>query len=437
MISSAARIVAALSCAVFVVTPLLAHAGGTRPRKTPLIRRPRPDAWLAGTRGVIEEHVHVRRGDSLGKLLVARGVGHAEAVRWLAATDGVYDLRRIRPRRGVSLRFDRATRALEAIRYEIDDRVLLVLEKLDDGTIRARRAELPYFTEVKGIATSIARGLKEDAAESGIPAPVVSELADIFGWELDVENDLHPGDEIRVIYENIWQTGAAWAEPGKVLGAEIVTAGHPVTAVFFEDADGRGAYYRPNGDPLSRDLLRYPLEFTEITSEFSLLRRHPILHVRRPHLGVDFAAPVGTPVRAVADGTVSYAGWASQLGRCVKIDHPNALSSTYGHLVRLAPEIASGAPVERGQVIGYVGATGLATGPHLHFAMHRDGAYVDPLALTAETDAPLADPDRRVFDRVQLAVTRQLAALPRSVSPLTVSTSEFDRGGPIRTVRPE
>ncbi len=304
--------------------------------------------------------------------------------------------------------------------------MLLVLEKGPDGTVRAQRTALPYFTEVKGIATSIERGLREDAADAGVPPRVVSELADIFGWDLDVESDLHPGDEVRVLYENIWQTGAAHAEAGNVIGAEIVTNGRPMTAVFFEDADGRGAYYRPDGQPLSRELLRYPLEFTEITSEFSLLRRHPILHVSRPHLGVDFAAPVGTPVRAVADGTVTYAGWAQRLGRCVKIDHANALSSTYGHLVRVAAGIESGTAVERGQVIGYVGATGLATGPHLHFAMHRDGEYVDPLSVTANADAPIADPDRHFFDRVQQNVTRQLAALPRTASPLTVSFSEFD-----------
>jgi murein DD-endopeptidase MepM/ murein hydrolase activator NlpD len=286
---------------------------------------------------------------------------------------------------------------------------------------------------VKGIATTITRGLKEDAGDSGIPPRVVSELADIFGWELDVESDLRPGDEVRVLYENIWQTGAAWAEPGNVLGAEIVRKTGPITAIFFEDADGKGAYYRPSGDPISRSLLRYPLEFTEITSDFSLLRRHPILRVRRPHFGVDFAAPVGTPVRAVADGTVTVAGWASGLGRCVKIDHPNALASTYGHLVRIAAGIAAGTAVERGQVIGYVGATGLATGPHLHFALHRNGEYVDPLAVTAEAEQGIADTERRTFDRLQLAITKQLDTLTQSLSPLTVSTSEFDtRSNPIR-----
>jgi murein DD-endopeptidase MepM/ murein hydrolase activator NlpD len=260
--------------------------------------------------------------------------------------------------------------------------------------------------------------------ESGVPPRVVSELADIFGWEVDLESDLRPGDEFRILYENIWEAGGARAESGSVLGAEIVTRGRPVTAIFFEDAEGRGGYYRPSGDALSREFLRYPLEFTEITSEFSLLRRHPILRRNRPHLGVDFAAPRGTPVRAVASGTVAYSGWARQLGRCVRIGHVGALESSYGHLARIAPGISPGTAVARGQVIGYVGATGLATGPHLHFALTRDGEYVDPLARMAARQPDVPEDARRAFERVRSVVTRQLAMLPPTSNPLTVSLSD-------------
>ena len=430
MLVSASRIALALLCTAVFVPP--AFAGKRRVGRTKPSVRPAPDVDLRGSRGTIDDHVHVRRGDNLGRLLAARGVGKSEAAPWLAAAARVFDLRQIHPRRGVTLRFDRATRALEAVRYEIDDHVSLVLEKAADGAVRAVRTGLPYFTEVKGIATSIARGLKEDAAEAAVPPRIVSQLADIFGWDMDVESDLHPGDEVRVLYENLWQTGAARAEAGNVLGAEVVSRGRIITAVFFEDADGHGGYYRPDGEPLSRQLLRYPLEFTEITSEFSLLRRHPVLRIARPHLGVDFAAPVGTPVRAVATGRVTFAGWMPGIGRCVKIDHANALASTYGHLARLASAIAPGTTVERGQVIGYVGATGLATGPHLHFAIHRDGEYVAPLSVTAAAEPPIADGDRRSFERVQQNVTRELASVPKSTSPLTVSFSDLDTRSDLR-----
>jgi len=398
-------------------------AGASRRRRPAhAAKRARALPTAHGQRGSSEEHVHLRRGDTLAHVLAARGVGPTEARSWIEAAARVYDLRRLRPRRGLTFRFDRATHALEAIHYEMDDHSLLVVERTPDG-IRAERASLPYFVEVKGVAGRIERGLREDAAASDVPARVVSALADIFGWELDLENDLRPGDEFRVLYENTWQAGAARPEAGNVLGAEIVTGGQSLTAVFYEDADGNGGYYRPTGDPLSREILRYPVEFTEITSEFALMRRHPILHRLRPHLGVDLAAPRGTPVRAVASGTVREAGRAHQLGRCVRIEHAETLTSVYGHLARIAEGIHEGTAVERGQVIGYVGSSGLSTGPHLHFGMERGGEYVDPLALTASAAVALPDAARRPFERAQSAISRQLAALQHGEPPLTVSLS--------------
>jgi murein DD-endopeptidase MepM/ murein hydrolase activator NlpD len=373
-----------------------------------------------GSRGVAEEHVHVRRGDTLDRLLAARGVGAREARPWIDAAAGVFDLRHLRPRQGLTLLFDRATRRLEAIHYEMDDRSLLVLEA-SAGGIRARCATLPYFIEVKGAAGRIEHGLRDDATARGVPAPVVSELADIFGWDLDLETGLRPGDEFRVLYENAWQAGAAVPEAGNVLGAEIVAGGKPMTAIFFEDADGNGGYYAPSGEPLSREFLRYPVDFIEITSEFSPLRRHPILALSRPHRGVDLAAPAGTPVRAVASGMVEEAGPARELGRCVRIQHAGDLASTYGHLSRIAPGVRQGAAVTRGQVIGYVGSTGLSTGPHLHFSLERAGEYVDPLRFAGGSVSRVPDAAHRLFDRVRTAVTRQLTALQRTSRPQTVS----------------
>jgi murein DD-endopeptidase MepM/ murein hydrolase activator NlpD len=368
-------------------------------------------------------HVHVRKGDTLSTLLAANGVGATEARAWLVAAAPVYDLQRLHPRRGLTLRFDRATRELEALHYDIDDRSLLVVERTAEG-IHATRTGLPYFTEVKGTAGRIEHGLREDVIDAGAPPGVVSQLADIFGWELDLEHDLQPGDEFRVLYESTWQAGERRPEPGTVLGAEIIAAHRSVTGIFFEDADGRGGYYGPGGEALGRDFLRYPVEFTEITSEFTLQRRHPIFHLIRPHLGVDFAAPPGTPVRAVANGMVTFAGWAHQLGRCVRLDHLGTLSSAYGHLSRIAAAVRQGTTVTQGQVIGYVGSTGVATGPHLHFALYRDGQYVDPLAQIAAARPRVPEEERRAFERVEVAVEQRLAALPLAGSPPTVSRSD-------------
>jgi murein DD-endopeptidase MepM/ murein hydrolase activator NlpD len=428
-VPTSTRRLVALACVVAVLYPVVSRAGTTSRKKAKPARRPvsavpevkRPDALpTRGSRGTVEEHVHLRLGDTLGRLLTARGLGPGEAGAWLRAAANVYDLRAIRPRHGLTLRFDRATRALEGIRYEIDDRSLLVLERTATG-ITAERAGLPYFIEVKGVAGRIERSFQEDAARAGLPQSVVSELADIFGWELDLAGDLRRGDDFRVLYENIWQAGGLRPETGKVLAASISSRGRAVAAVLFEDADGRGGYFRPSGDPVSREFLRYPVEFTEITSQFSGSRRHPLLKIVRPHLGVDFAAPTGTPVRAVAGGTVVTRGRYGQLGQTVRIEHSDGLTSTYGHLSRIAGRLEEGDAVERGQVIGYVGASGLATGPHLHFAIERGGEYVDPIALTGAAGGGVPERARRSFDRVSRTVMRELAGLPVAGGPLTVS----------------
>jgi murein DD-endopeptidase MepM/ murein hydrolase activator NlpD len=412
----------ALACAAALAAPGAAHAGRRRASHRRPSASPTAPAPAHGTRGTTDEHVHLRRGDTLESVLLAHGVGSGEAQPWITAAAKVYDLRRLRPRRGLTLRFDRATRTLEAIHCELDDRSLLVLEQTPDG-IHAERSGLPYFIEVKGVAGRVDHGLREAVEAAGVPGRIVSQLADIFGWEVDLENGLHAGDEFRVLYENSWEAGGRHPDSGNVLGAEISSGGRRLTAVFFEDADGNGGYYAPTGEPLSRDFLRYPVEFTEITSEFTPLRYHPILGRSRPHLGVDFAAPVGTPVRAVAAGSVSDAGWSGQLGRCIRIAHESGLTSLYGHLSRLADSVRVGASVERGQVIGYVGASGLATGPHLHFAMERDGEYVDPMSRTASAVGRLTVAARPAFERLQHAVMQQLAALPTTAHPLTVSLS--------------
>ena len=376
----------------------------------------------SGARGSVDEHIHVRKGDTVENILAARGIGMSEAREWIAATADVFDLTKIRPLHGLTLRFDRETHTLESLRYEVDRRKLLVAEQAGDD-ISARLEDLPYFVEVKGIAGRIDRGLREDTVAAGVPARIAADIADILGWDVDVDKDLRPGDEFRVIYENIWQVGMGSAQAGKVLATELVVRGKKHTAVLFENEDGEGGYYRPGGESVSRTFLRYPVEYTEITSQFSMDRFHPILGQRRPHWGVDLAAPYGTPVRAAAHGTVSVSGWESGLGKTVRIDHAGGVASTYGHLSTMAPAIVPGAEVERGQVIGYVGSTGLSTGSHLHYELTRNGDHVDPLEFTCDREPGIGVGLTRQFERARKEVVRQLASIPRTGAPTSLSLS--------------
>jgi murein DD-endopeptidase MepM/ murein hydrolase activator NlpD len=354
-------------------------------------------------------HVHLERGDTLVGVLGKHGVDVAEAHAWATAAADAYNVRHMRPGQGLSLRFKALSRQLIEIRYEIDGRSLLVVERTPDG-LAGRREVLPYVTETRGIGGEITHGLWQDVVDAGAPPEVAAQLVDILGGDIDFSR-LQPGDEFRVLYENIWIVGAKEGMAGKVVGAQFTSGGTEVTAVLFEDADGRGGYYRPDGQAVGRHFLRYPLEFSRISSTFTHRRFHPVLQRYRPHLGIDFAAPRGTPVRATADGRVTTAGWLSGLGRTVRIDHRDGLRSTYGHLNGIASRVKHGVSVKRGQVIGYVGSTGLATGPHLHYAMQRKNTYVNPLSLRGMSADPVSPGSRRGFMRVRDTVTVQLARL--------------------------
>jgi murein DD-endopeptidase MepM/ murein hydrolase activator NlpD len=370
---------------------------------------------------LVDEHIHLAKGDTLVALLAERGLSTPEAYAWSKAAATAYDVRLMRPRRGLTLRFEAESRKLRAIRYEIDDRTLLVVESAEGG-LEARREDLPYVTEVRGVAGTIEQGLWQDVTDAGAPDEVAAALSEVFGWEFDLEQLQH-GDHFRVLYENIWQVGAKTPSIGKILAASLESGGKSVTALLHEDEDGHGGYYTADGRALGRYFLRYPVEFTKISSVFSARRFHPILRRSRPHLGVDFAAPRGTPVHAVADGTVIDAGWEGGFGRTVRIEHADGYRTTYGHLSRIGSNLRDGRTVRRGQVIGYVGSTGLSTGNHLHYGVERDGQHVDPLALKSLGTSTIPTDERQVFERMRRRVTQQLALLEADGGAVVVSQS--------------
>lgn len=213
-------------------------------------------------------------------------------------------------------------------------------------------------------------------------------LADIFGWDIDFVLDVRPGDAFVVTYQEIWRDGA-WVKDGPIEAAEFVNQGRAYRAVRYTDPDGGSHYYTPDGRSLHKAFLRAPVEFTRVSSRFNSARFHPILNRIRAHKGVDYAAPIGTPVRAAGDGRIRFAGWKGGYGNVVEIEHSRSIVTVYGHLSRFAHGTHAGTHVTQGTVIAYVGMTGLATGPHLHYEYRVNGVFKNPQTVGLPAAEPI------------------------------------------------
>lgn len=374
-----------------------------------------------------ESVVTIRSGDTFLSLLARNGVPKGEALTWYRSSRKVFNLARLSPGRGLTLSFDDAGR-LTGLEYEIDRTRLFLAERGEDGRVVARLGEVPSTTEVRGVAGTIGSNITADCLAAGVPSRVVRQMAGIFESEVDFRH-LRKGDAFRVLYEvKIAPDGGEISGASQVLAAEVETRGKAHTALRAEAPDGGKTYVDLQGLELQRarasSQLRYPVEFTRISSRFSSSRLHPKTRRRRPHLGVDFAAPHGTPVRAVADGQIEFAKWYGQMGRTIRIDHGRNLryDSMYGHLTRYARGIGPGTRVHRGDVIGYVGSTGLATGPHLHFSLVEGKRYVDPLKALKQVQ--YKKPTRVSGDRFEKRKTLLVSAL-----------GALDESGPVHLTR--
>jgi murein DD-endopeptidase MepM/ murein hydrolase activator NlpD len=372
---------------------------------------------------VADDAVQMRQlvapGESFASILRQRGLSSAEVQAWEQAAASVYDLGDIQPRHAFLFTFAAGQGGLSGCEYEIDKYALLSMRLLH-GQIQARLKAMPRLAAVRGVAGRVEASLSTSAKLAGIPARMVSELADVFGWDVDLQSDVRPGDQFRLVYAEL-RDDEGGARPGDILAAEITSGGRTLTAIRLENERGESEYYDPDGRALGRRFLKYPLDFSVITSQFSDSRLHPVLKRRAPHLGVDFAAPRGTPVRAVASGVVTFAGYSGGYGNQVAIDHQAPYGSSYSHLQRIARGVRSGAEVRKGQVIGYVGRSGLATGPHLHFMLFRDGVYVDPLTVKLPADEELSGARRARFTIMRKELLERLAGLGRGLELPTLS----------------
>lgn len=302
----------------------------------------------------------------------------------VSATKPVMDLGRLTSGTRFKLTYDGSVLSRIDFRFSAVDKLEL---KNQGGAWVANRIVEKVDTRVmsfKGIVTS---SLWESAEVANMDPYLVVQLAEIFGWQIDFAREVRLNDRWRLTVEQKYVHGepVGW---GNILAAEYENAGQVYSALYFETVAGVGGYYSADGASLRRMFLKSPIQYGRITSRFNRRRFHPVLKVARPHLGVDYGAPTGTPIRAVGGGTVTMAAWHGGGGRTVKISHNASYKTSYLHMSRFGAGIRSGARVQQGQIIGYVGSSGLSTGPHLHFEFWANGRVVDPLGQKF----PSADP---------------------------------------------
>jgi murein DD-endopeptidase MepM/ murein hydrolase activator NlpD len=328
----------------------------------------------------IKEFNHeLSHGETLSEVLSATGLGAGEVDRWVRAMQTVYNSNRVYAGQELRLTIDMPDRVLKRLQLDAGRDARVTVEA-DGDRVLARKEDIIYERSLRVVDARIDNSLYVSAIEEQIPDRIISEMAEILGWEIEFGRDLRPGASFRAIYERLTRVDNAETLAGRVLAVEVSNRGELYEGFYYEvGEDGNGKYYDRNGESLGRTFLRFPVSYSRISSPYSTARYHPVLKRRIPHYGVDFAAPTGTPVRAVADGRVLKSGWYGGNGRFVKIRHDSVYESGYAHLSRIASSVTANSTVKKGQVIGYVGSTGLATGPHLHFAMYQRGKYIDPM----------------------------------------------------------
>jgi murein DD-endopeptidase MepM/ murein hydrolase activator NlpD len=277
----------------------------------------------------------------------------------------------------------------------------------DQAGFAANVTENPVQTHIRTASATIDSSLFQAAESAQISDLVALKLANMFAWDIDFVLDIRDGDRFTAVYEQIYQDGK-YLRDGDVLAAEFVNDGKVYRAVRFVDENGSVGYYAPDGKPMRKAFLRAPVEFTRVSSVFNPHRLHPILNLIRGHMGTDYAAPIGTPVHAAGDGRVAFEGVRGGYGNAILLSHTNEIQTLYGHMSRFARDIHVGSHVQQGEVIGYVGMTGLATGPHLHYEYLMNGVHKDPQTVKL----PGADPlSADAMGRFHIQTARWLDAL--------------------------
>jgi murein DD-endopeptidase MepM/ murein hydrolase activator NlpD len=352
-----------------------------------------PTAPAEASLGFSTIDVVVRRNDTMDRLFrqLELNLGDLASLRALPDLRGQVDM--LKP--GELLRFKHRDGELVGLERKLSDSETLQVTR-DEKGFSTNVLENPLEVHTRSASATIDSSLFLAANGAGLTDRVAFDLAEIFQYDIDFVLDIQSGDRFTVVYEEIFQDGAP-LRIGNILAAKFVNNGREYRAVRYVDSQGRGQYYSPDGKSLRKAFMRAPVQFSHIASRFNLARRHPILNRIRAHKGVDYAAHTGTPVRAAGDGRVKFVGRQGGYGNVIELEHGSGVVTVYGHLSRFAANLRRGQKVDMAQVIGYVGMTGLATGPHLHYEYRVRGAHKNPQTVPLPDAEPIPATERERF----------------------------------------
>jgi murein DD-endopeptidase MepM/ murein hydrolase activator NlpD len=409
-----------LAVAVALVAGTAVLAGRSREPAVPVARP------IVVRRAFVEVADTVRRNETLSEVFARQQIVGGDLLRVLDALDGL-NPRRIRADKIFEFRYAVGDEVPEWIRVRMNDSTFLTASRGPAGWAGAREAiAWTIGTErvVGEVRSSLYQTVDDLIPDSVMPAiergKLIDDLADgVYAWQIDFTRDLRPGDEFVVIYERL-VSSLGEVKYGRVLAANVETARHENPAYVLSDQDGRNAYYDHEGRSLRRAFKMYPVKFRRISSGFSRSRRHPVLHTTRAHLGTDFAADPGTPIYATADGTVIRAGRWGGYGIMVALRHPRGIETRYAHMQGLAKGIRSGTRVRQDELIGFVGMTGVANGPHVHYEFLKNGRHINPRRADLGDGEPVPSARRAEFDAVRAGFDRLLGR------PASQATAKVD-----------
>jgi len=347
----------------------------------------------------------VGRGDSLAAIFKRNDLDAAELHAIMQLGGETKQLRNLMPGQSFHIQVDEDN-SVQALQYNINKLETLDIQRDGDDFIASYHHK-NVETRLSHASAVIKSSLFEAGQEAGLSDQMIMELAHVFGWDIDFALDIRSGDSFSVIYDEDYLNGSK-INDGPILAAEFVNQGRVYKAIRYTDASGRSDYYAPDGKSMRKAFLRTPVDFRRISSGFGM-RFHPILNRMRMHTGVDYAAPTGTPIKATGDGKIIFVGRKGGYGKAIIIKHAGIYSTLYGHMSRFHRGMHSGKYVKQGQIIGYVGMTGRATGPHLHYEFRINGRFRNPLTVKLPDAKPINSAYLQDFETHAQALLNQLS----------------------------